>query len=73
MIADLTFKLGSFENTLALTKEMLLSAIHAFAYHLDKLRRDPRERQKQELTDYFHNEFEADQGNRDAITEALGL
>lgn len=52
---DLTSKVWSVEATLVLTKELDFSAIRTFAFQLDKLRHDPKER-KQDLTDWFHSE-----------------
>lgn len=53
--------------------ELDLSAIHAFTFRLQELRRDPKERAKEALQKFFHEEFKADEDSYEAITEALML
>ncbi len=69
---DLTFKVESVEAALVLTKELDFSAIHAFAFCLDELRRAPKEQKKQELTDWFHKEWGIEPGKKNCCRRLWG-
>lgn len=50
-----------------------MSSIHAYAFRLQELRRNPKERMAEALSTYFHEEFEAIEENKELIADCLGI